>query len=179
LPLGFLARAALHTHTRTFALAHKDLDEALSLATRCGLRLHEADAHLGLARLSLAEDAPAAALDHLAKARAIIGETGYHRRDEELAGLEAEAATVAREQEKGSRKDRQERKEDEDKKSEDDVFAPSAPFARTFSASSSPHASPEEPEPMPHDIVIICALRTPELEKIRATGKQPWDKLPR
>src|SRR5262249_23638159 len=46
LPRGLLARAALHTHTRDFVLACKDLDEALSIATRCGLRLHEADAHL-------------------------------------------------------------------------------------------------------------------------------------
>jgi tetratricopeptide (TPR) repeat protein len=88
-PLGLLARAALYTHTRAFDLAHKDLDEALSLAPRCGFRLHEADAHLGLARLSVAEDAPAAALDHLAKARAIIDVTGYHRRDAELHALEA------------------------------------------------------------------------------------------
>ncbi len=83
------ARAALHTHTPAFPSARKDLDEALSLSTRCGLRLHEADAHLGLARLSLAEAAPAAAPDHLAKARAIVDATGYHRRDEELAALEA------------------------------------------------------------------------------------------
>jgi nucleoside phosphorylase len=96
LPLGLLARAALHTHTLSFALARKDLDDALSLCTRCGFRLHEADAHLGLARLSLAEDAPLAALDHLAKVRAIIDATGYHRRDEELAGLEAEARERAR-----------------------------------------------------------------------------------
>ena len=36
-------------------VAKGDLDDA----TRCGFRLHEADAHLGLARLSLAEGAPA------------------------------------------------------------------------------------------------------------------------
>ena len=87
LSLGFLARAALHAHTRAFALARKDLDEAFSIATRCGFRLHEADAHLGYARLSLAEGAPAAARPHLEAARKLIKATGYHRRDGELAEL--------------------------------------------------------------------------------------------
>jgi tetratricopeptide (TPR) repeat protein len=89
LPLGLLARAALHVHTRAFADARRDLDEVLALATRCGFRLHEADAHLGHARLALAEGDPAAARTHLAAARAIVTATGYHRRDEELADLEA------------------------------------------------------------------------------------------
>jgi hypothetical protein len=57
---------------------------------------HECDAHLGFARLALAQHDPAAAQDHLAKARAIVEQTGYHRRDEELATLEAEAAALAK-----------------------------------------------------------------------------------
>ena len=88
LPLGLLARAALHTHTRDFPSARRDLDEALALATRCGFRLHEADAHLGHARLALAEANPTAARTHLALARAIIESTGYHRRDPDLAALD-------------------------------------------------------------------------------------------
>ena len=95
-PLGLLARAALHTHTGAFDLAQKDLDEAHRIATRCGFRLHEADAHLGLARLCLAEEDPTPALDHLATARKLIDETGYHRRDGELAELEAKAAEMAK-----------------------------------------------------------------------------------
>ncbi len=99
LPLGLLARAALHTHTRDFARARHDLDEALDLATRCGLRLHEADAHLGYARLHLATEPPSpdlpASLSHLATARALITATGYHRRDGELAELEAATAEWA------------------------------------------------------------------------------------
>jgi tetratricopeptide (TPR) repeat protein len=87
LPLGLLAHAALHTHTRAFALAHKDLDEAFSIATRSGFRLHEADAHLAYARLSLAEGAPASARPHLAEARKLIEASGYHRRDGEVAVL--------------------------------------------------------------------------------------------
>ncbi|MDI1451402.1 tetratricopeptide repeat protein [Polyangium sp. 6x1] len=93
LPLGLLARAALHTHTRNFADTRRDLDEALTLATRSGFRLHEADAHLGYARLFLAEGNRPAAREHLAKARAIIDETGYHRRDGELAELESAASS--------------------------------------------------------------------------------------
>lgn len=95
LPLGHLARAALHTHTRDFAAARHDLDEALTLATRCGFRLHEADAHLGHARLCLAEGRPEPAREHLGIARRIVDETGYHRRDEELAELEAELREMA------------------------------------------------------------------------------------
>jgi tetratricopeptide (TPR) repeat protein len=89
LSLGLLARAALHTHTGAFPAARRDLDEALTLATRCGFRLHETDAHLGLARLSLAEGAPSDAREHLARARTLIDATGYHRRDGELAELDA------------------------------------------------------------------------------------------
>ena len=88
LPLGFLARAALYTHTCAFPDARRDLDEALTLATRCGFRLHEADAHLGHARLALAEGNPTAAREHFARATKIVNETGYHRRDGELAALE-------------------------------------------------------------------------------------------
>jgi hypothetical protein len=93
-PLGLLARAALHIHTRAFALARHDLDEAISLATRCGLRLYEADAHLGHASLCLAEGDPAAARPHVVRAREIIEQTGYHRRDGELAQLDAQLAEV-------------------------------------------------------------------------------------
>jgi tetratricopeptide (TPR) repeat protein len=91
LSLGFLARAALHTHTGAFDLARRDLDEALTLATRCGFRLHEADAHLGLARLALADPTagPAIARGHVDLARSIIEATGYHRRDGELSELSA------------------------------------------------------------------------------------------
>jgi tetratricopeptide (TPR) repeat protein len=89
LPVGLLARAALHVYARAFDLARRDLDEALALATRCGFRLHEADAHLGAARLSIAEGDPAAARARLALARKIVDSTGYHRRDGELAELEA------------------------------------------------------------------------------------------
>jgi tetratricopeptide (TPR) repeat protein len=92
LPLSLLARADLHTHTGDLPHARTDLDEALRLATRCGFRLHEADAHLAYARLHLAEPDHAQAREHLTLARNLITATGYHRRDDELARLEGLAA---------------------------------------------------------------------------------------
>jgi tetratricopeptide (TPR) repeat protein len=89
LPLGLLARAAFYTYTGALTLAHRDLAEALSLSTRCGFRLHLTDAHLGYARLHLAEGRLDLARPHLGAARALIAETSYHRRDAELAALEA------------------------------------------------------------------------------------------
>lgn len=90
LPLGLLARAALHIHTRACADARVDLDEAMDIATHCGFRLHECDAHLGYARLGITEGDLAVAREHLAKAREIIDETGYHRRDGEVRELDSQ-----------------------------------------------------------------------------------------
>jgi tetratricopeptide (TPR) repeat protein len=95
LPLGLLARAALHTCSADFTAARRDLNEALALAERSEFRLHEADAHLGLAHLALAEGDQVVARGHLAKARAIVERTGYHRRDAELSALEATIAAAA------------------------------------------------------------------------------------
>jgi tetratricopeptide (TPR) repeat protein len=92
LPLGLLARAAYFIHTRAFDDARRDLTDALALSTRCGFRLHECDAHLGFARLALAEgDRPAAAHHHEA-ARRLVEATSYHRRDSDLADLAAHLA---------------------------------------------------------------------------------------
>ena len=55
LPRGLLARAELHRFTGDFAKAQNDLDEAFTIATRGGMRLHEADCHLEYARLYLAK----------------------------------------------------------------------------------------------------------------------------
>ena len=72
--------------------ARRDLDEALSIASRGGMRLFEADCHLAYARGYLAAndgDAIAQAREHWAKAKEIIEQTGYHRRDREAQALEA------------------------------------------------------------------------------------------
>jgi len=90
LPRGLLARAAQRRATGAHDRARGDLDEALSIATRGGMRLHEADCHLEYGRLCLATGDTEAAREHLARAKALVAETGYHRRDGEVAALEQE-----------------------------------------------------------------------------------------
>lgn len=86
-PRGLLARAALRRERRKFADAQRDLDEVHSIATRCGMRLFETDYHLESARLRVAEGDDDKAREHLTKAKALVEETGYHRRDGEVAEL--------------------------------------------------------------------------------------------
>ena len=106
LPLGLLARAALHRHTRDFARARQDLQEVFDIADGSGMRLHLTDYHLEMARLLVAESlAPCPpcggrvgdggnsreAADpayHIVAAAKLIKETGYHRRDKELEELQ-------------------------------------------------------------------------------------------
>jgi tetratricopeptide (TPR) repeat protein len=85
---GLLARAALRQATGDTNGAQADLDEAATIAERGGMRLFEADCHLEYARLCLAMGDVDQAREHLATARAMIEETGYHRRDGEVAELE-------------------------------------------------------------------------------------------
>jgi len=95
LPRGLLARAELRRGTGELDKARRDLDEAFSIASRGGMRLFEADCHLAYARWYLAAkrgDAMAQAREHLAKAKQIIEQTGYHRRDQEVKELEARFA---------------------------------------------------------------------------------------
>ena len=90
MPRGLLARAALRRATGDFDRARHDLDEALVIATRGGMRLHEADCHLGYARLFLAMDDAAQAREHFAIAKRMVTEMGYGRRNREVAELLAE-----------------------------------------------------------------------------------------
>ena len=89
IPRGLLARAALRRVTREFNRARRDLDEALLIATRGGMRLHEADCHLEYARLFLAMGDAGQAREHFAVAKRMVAEMGYGRRDGEVAELEA------------------------------------------------------------------------------------------
>ncbi|MEZ5936534.1 MAG: hypothetical protein R3F54_32485 [Alphaproteobacteria bacterium] len=84
---GLLLRAAVFRMMKNFKLAQIDLKEARSIARRCGMLLHECDAHLEYARLTLAEGNPDAALSHFRSADALVTECGYHRRDPEIAEL--------------------------------------------------------------------------------------------
>jgi tetratricopeptide (TPR) repeat protein len=90
--LGLLARAANFRHLRDFPRAQHDLDEVRILATRCGMRLHLTDYHLEQARLFFAQSQPDAARPHYEAAAKLVDETGYHRRDPELAELKAQLA---------------------------------------------------------------------------------------
>ena len=93
LPRGLLARADMLRLTNDFRGAEDDLEESLDICTRCELRLLEADTHLGYTRLRLAQANPTAARSSLNRARTLIEQTGYHRRDRDLAELESALTT--------------------------------------------------------------------------------------
>jgi tetratricopeptide (TPR) repeat protein len=108
LPRGLLARAELRRVIGEFENARADVDEAYAIATRGGMRLHEADCYLEYAQWHLArgkgghetrlytspdtsphaDDDIAKARENLAKAKQMIQEMGYHRRDGEVETLE-------------------------------------------------------------------------------------------
>jgi tetratricopeptide (TPR) repeat protein len=86
---GLLARAALFRATGEFLTARRDLDEAMRIARRSEMRLFQCDAHLEYARLALAGGDRETAGDELAKAKRLVGETGYGRRRPEVEVLKA------------------------------------------------------------------------------------------
>ena len=88
IPRGLLARAALHRVQRKFNQAQRDLDEAMLIAERGGMRLHQADAHLEYARLYVAMGDKTNAREHWATAKEMVEAMGYRRRDGEVADLE-------------------------------------------------------------------------------------------
>jgi tetratricopeptide (TPR) repeat protein len=94
LPRGLLARAKLRRVMGNMAGAQRDLEVALSIATRGGMRLFEADCHLEYARQHLACGEKEKARESLAKAKGMIEEMGYHRRDGEVAELEGELESL-------------------------------------------------------------------------------------
>ena len=90
--LGLLARAQLHVKTEDYKQARTDLEESLTLSTRMGARLHQADTYLGFTRLHLEQGNLHEARPPLEKARQIVQKTKYHRRDGEIEELEQELA---------------------------------------------------------------------------------------
>ena len=88
MPLGLLARSAFHRATGAFERAQRDLEEARLITERGGMRLYLADVELESARLALAQGNTAEARRHLAIAKAMVEEMGYHRRDGEVAEVE-------------------------------------------------------------------------------------------
>jgi hypothetical protein len=81
LPRGLVIRAWVRFVGRDEAGAKADLDEAQEIAERGGMKLHLADIHLYRGR-RFGDRA------ELAKARELIKECGYHRRDGELQDAE-------------------------------------------------------------------------------------------
>ena len=75
-----------------FARARRDLEEAMSIAERGGMGLHQADAYLGYVRLHLAMGNKDCARQSLDKASEMVKRMGYHRRDGEVVELEAQLA---------------------------------------------------------------------------------------
>jgi len=87
---GLLSRGELYLHQRSYEKAWADLEEAKEIAERGEMKLYLADYHLEAARLCLAEGGKYAdARDHYEKAKALIDQTGYHRRDPELIALKS------------------------------------------------------------------------------------------
>ena len=80
LPRGLLARAEFRRERGDVERAARDLREALDIAERIGARLFEADARLGQGR-------DGEAREELGEARRLVEETGYHRRDRDVAAL--------------------------------------------------------------------------------------------
>ena len=88
LPLGYLARARLNFAHNRPKDAEEDLAEVLKVAEPSGMLLHLTDYHLVYAGYGVERGDRTAAKGHLDTARDLIARTGYHRRDEELKGLE-------------------------------------------------------------------------------------------
>ncbi|MHB9075231.1 MAG: TIR domain-containing protein [Desulfobaccales bacterium] len=92
---GLLVRAGLYRVLQDWPHAHCDLQEAMARATRGGMALHQADAHLEYARLQLAQGDTGPARQHLTTAKQMITAMGYHRRDQEVQDLETQLSAAS------------------------------------------------------------------------------------
>jgi len=92
IPRSLLARTELRRVMKEYDRAQADLDEAYTIATRGGMHLFEADCHLEYARLYLEMGEKEKAREEWEKAKTMVDEMGYHRRDGELEELEKELA---------------------------------------------------------------------------------------
>lgn len=89
---GLLTRAALRRLRGDLPAAEADLFEALEIAERGSMRLHECDAHLEWARLCRQRGDRDGMERHVARARKLVEETGYGRRRREVEWLEGQLA---------------------------------------------------------------------------------------
>ncbi|MFZ1386197.1 MAG: SEFIR domain-containing protein [Thiolinea sp.] len=96
LVLGLIEHAILLCRIGQPRCAEDDLDNAFDLAQISGMRLRLADCHLTKAQLLVTDALTLTPLPkgeslsyHITEAERLINETGYHRRDKELAELKA------------------------------------------------------------------------------------------
>ncbi len=89
---GLLSRAAFYRKTKDFDSSLRDLSEVFRIASGSGMGLHLTDYHLESARLQLAQAEKGKAREHIVTAKEMIDRMGYHRRDKEVAELEAQLA---------------------------------------------------------------------------------------
>jgi len=88
LPRGLLARAEMYRAQGEFKQAQHDMDEAMTIAKRGGMGLHQADCHLGYARLYMAMGRNEDARKCLDTARELVEKMGYHRRDKDIVEID-------------------------------------------------------------------------------------------
>ncbi|KAF5417745.1 MAG: hypothetical protein C5S49_02855 [Candidatus Methanogaster sp.] len=81
---GLLAMAELYRAQGEFDKAQHDLDEAMTIAKRGEMGLHQADCHLGYARLYVAMGKKEDARRCLDITREMVEKMGYHRRDVDI-----------------------------------------------------------------------------------------------
>ncbi len=91
---GLLACTVLFRVLNDLSKAWSHLEEVREIAELGSMRLHLADYHLEACRLSLAQTKPEKASQHFQKAKAMIDEIGYHRRDSDLEKLSAEMERI-------------------------------------------------------------------------------------
>jgi len=83
-PRGLLARAELYRVQGEFKRAQHDIEEAMTIAERGEMGLHQADCHLEYARLYMAMGEKEDARKCLDIAKEMVDKMGYHRRDKDI-----------------------------------------------------------------------------------------------
>jgi tetratricopeptide (TPR) repeat protein len=89
-PRGLLARAELYRVQGEFEKALRDIEEAMTIAERGEMGLHQADCHLEYARLYLARGKKEDARKCLDIAKEMVDKMEYHRRDKDLKEIEGQ-----------------------------------------------------------------------------------------
>ena len=84
LPDGLLARAMLYRLMKNFNNAWRDIREAIEIVEVCNMDSYGINCFLESSHLCLAENKKDKALKNLSKAKKIIQQSGYHRRDVEI-----------------------------------------------------------------------------------------------